>query len=267
MHLRGKSNHQRIASLTSSPSLSVVSRPPFPSPQGSSYFNIGPSLTRKLSYEGRISSEPLGEGRRSIDSRRSAESAYSSIFSGSSLPVVVVSPTAATALHRQVPSEPGSSRNSLSDHSDDGGRRSRPIPSLKPLNRDLFSGSALITNGRGVIPDRPSLSPIPDDRPGLLSSVEKLSIDLPPTATGRNFGQPKVHISLPSGEDLRQQLEKRRQQDADEEQASREYELKQQFVYFFKRVIFSKLCFQVVGRNHCPEQPCSTIVASHCCWR
>ncbi|KAJ7704229.1 hypothetical protein B0H14DRAFT_3028917 [Mycena olivaceomarginata] len=221
MHLRGKSNHQRIASLTSSPSLSVVSRPPFPSPQGSSYFTIGPSLTRKLSYEGRISSEPLGEGRRSIDSRRSAESAYSSIFSGSSLPVVVVSPTAATALHRQVPSEPGSSRNSLSDHSDDGGRRSRPIPSLKPLNRDLFSGSALKTNGRGVIPDRPSLSPIPDDRPGLLSSAERLSIDLPPTATGRNFGQAK---------NLRQQLEKRRQQDADEEQASREYELKQQLL-------------------------------------
>ncbi|KAJ7246317.1 hypothetical protein B0H12DRAFT_1126669 [Mycena haematopus] len=233
MHLHGipqSQDRQPVASLTSSPSLSIVSRPQFPSPQGSSYFNIGPSLTRKLSYEGRISFEPLGEGRRSIDSRRSGESAYSSILSGTSLPVVVVPSTGTNALHhRRVPSENGSSRNSLSDHSDDGGRRLRPVP-LTPLNRDLFPGPALKASGRGVIPEKLSLSPIPDDRPSLFSSVEKLSVDLPPTATGPSFGQPKVRVSLPANEELRQQLELRRQRDADEEQASREYELKQQLL-------------------------------------
>ncbi|KAF8216000.1 hypothetical protein K438DRAFT_1561452 [Mycena galopus ATCC 62051] len=215
-------NYHRIASLNSSPSLSVVSRPPFPSPQGSSYFNIGPSLTRRLSYEGHISFEPRGEGRRSIESRRSQESAYSSIFSGSSLPVVV---STGANKHRRAPSENGSSRNSLSDHSDDGGRKLRAT-SLTPLNRDLFSTPALKPNGRGVILDKlPALSPIPDDRPSMLS------VELPPTATGRSFSrQSKVHVSLPANEELRQRLEQRRQQDADEEQATREYELKQQLL-------------------------------------
>ncbi|KAJ6520030.1 hypothetical protein C8R45DRAFT_953640 [Mycena sanguinolenta] len=232
MHLHGVSkpnDHQRLASLNSSPSLSIVSRPQFPSPQGSSYFNIGPSLTRKLSYEGHISFEPR-EARTSMDSRRSAESTYSSILSGSSLPVVVVPApnTNTNTLHRRAPSA-NSSRNSLSEHSDDGGRRLRPT-ALTPLNRELSPGPATKPNGRGVIPDRPSLSPIPDDRPSLFSSVEMLSVDLPPTATGRSFSQSRLRVSLPANEELRQQLERRRQQDADEEHASREYELKQQLL-------------------------------------
>ncbi|KAJ6575328.1 hypothetical protein B0H19DRAFT_1128176 [Mycena capillaripes] len=233
VHLRGTKPQidRRMTSLDSSPSLSVSSRPQFPSPQGSSYFNLGPSLKRKLSYEGHISFDPPREGRGSIDSRRSGESAYSSILSGSSLPLALVPPTNANNLHRRVPSENGSSRNSLSEHSDDGGRRLRPIVYPAPLNRDLLDGSAPKANGRGIIPDlKPSLSPIPDDRTGAFSSVDRLSVDLPPTAVGRTFDRRKLLMSAPPGEDFRLQMEQKRQQDADEEQASREYELKQQLL-------------------------------------
>ncbi|KAK7064054.1 hypothetical protein R3P38DRAFT_3249634 [Favolaschia claudopus] len=226
VHLRGHSklqNHQRIASLNSSPSLSMSSPQLFPSPQGSSYFNIGPSLTRKLSSDGRLSYEPLGERRRSIESRKSGESAFSSILS---LPVVVA-PSAVNNTHRRAPSENGSSRNSLSDHSDDGGRKLRSS-SLGLSNRDFLSSSGTKANGRGVLPDK--LSPIPDDRADPLSSTEKLSARLPPTATVRSFGESRVRVSLPSVEDLQQQLQQRRQRDAEEEQERREYELKQQLL-------------------------------------
>ncbi|KAJ7492419.1 hypothetical protein FB451DRAFT_1078464, partial [Mycena latifolia] len=222
LQLRGNSKsqvHHRIASLNSSPSLSFSSRPQFPSPQGSSYFSLGPSLARKSSFEGRTSFEPLGEpGQRSMDqeSRRSGESGYSSILSASSLPHQLVSPT--NSHFHLIPSRVGSdnggsSRNSLSEHSDDGGRnggrRKRPIIPPAPLNHDILKA------------DRP------DGRP---SSVDKASLNIPPTATGRNFGQRKVLVSLPSGDNLRLQMEQRRQQDADEEQANREYELKKQLL-------------------------------------
>jgi hypothetical protein len=106
------------------------------------------------------------------------------------------------------------------------------------LNRDLLSVSPLKSNGHAVIPSlKPSLSPIPDRpvKPEVpSSSVEKLSVDVPPTAIGRSFDLRKVHISAPTGvDDFRLQLEQKRQQDADEEQASREYELKQQYVFVF----------------------------------
>ncbi|KAJ7651742.1 hypothetical protein DFH06DRAFT_1270599 [Mycena polygramma] len=234
-YLRANSNsqaaHERIASLNSSPSLSFSARPPFPSSQDSSYFNLGPSLTRKLSYEGRISFEPRSDGRRSIESRKSGESGYSSIFSGSSLPHVVVPATSANNLHRRVPSDNGSSRNSLSEHSDDAARRSRPINVPPPLNRDSLTSTTLKASRLGVISDQPSLTPIPDDRSerrnGPSASVDRLSADLPPTAVGRTFDRRKVLMSAPPGEEFRLQLEQKRQKEADEEQANREYELKQ----------------------------------------
>ncbi|KAJ7170085.1 hypothetical protein C8R46DRAFT_1091080 [Mycena filopes] len=219
-----RSHHERIASLNSSPNLSIMSRPPFPSPQGSSYYNLGPPLKRKSSYEGRIYFEPR-EGRRSMESRRSGESGYSSI----SLPHALVSPTSAT-FHRRVDSDIASSRNSLSEHSDDGGKRLRPIIHPAPLSRDLLSNSTVKANGDL----KSSLSPIPDDRfekrEGTASSSDKLSADLPPTATNRTFGLRKVRVSLPPKDDFRLQMEQKRQQDVDEEQAVREYELKQQLL-------------------------------------
>ncbi|KAJ6503323.1 hypothetical protein C8R47DRAFT_1174908 [Mycena vitilis] len=223
--------HERIASLNSSPSLSFSARPPFPSSQDSSYFNLGPSLTRRLSYEGRISFEPRSDGRRSIESRKSGESGFSSIFSGSSLPHVVVPATTANNLHRRAPSDNGSSRNSLSEHSDDAARRSRPVTVPPPLNRDSLTSTTLKPSRLGVIPNQPSLTPIPDDRSerrnGPSASVDRLSVDLPPTAVGRTFDRRKVLMSAPPGEEFRLQLEQKRQKEADEEQASREYELKQ----------------------------------------
>ncbi|KAJ7103322.1 hypothetical protein B0H15DRAFT_975630, partial [Mycena belliarum] len=236
LQLRGSSNpqvHHRIA-LNSSPIISFSSRPQFPSSQGSSYYSLGPSLARKTSYEGRF--EPLGElGRRSMDrdSRKSGESGYSSIFSGSSLPHQLVSPTSSHFQLRVGSDNGGSSRNSLSEYSDDGGRRKRPIVPPAPRKRDSLPVPAL----RAVVPNLKPLASISDDsnlqadKPdGPPSSVGKSSLDIPPTATGRNFGQRKVLESLPSGESLRRLIEERRQQDADEDHAEREYELKKQLL-------------------------------------
>ncbi|KAJ7751280.1 hypothetical protein DFH07DRAFT_745553 [Mycena maculata] len=245
VQLRSKGNakpqmHNRVASLNSSPNLSIASPPQYPSPQGSSYLSLGPSLTRKLSYEGRISFEPLAlSGRRSIDreSRKSGESGYSSIRSASSLHHAI-SPTSSHfhLIPSRIGSENGgSSRNSLSEQSDDGGVKKRPIVPPAPLNRDLLSGSTVKPN---VIPDLKSpptstpdkLGVQPEKREGASSSMDKSSLDIPPTATGRDFSQRKVRMSMPSGDNLRLQMEERRQRDADEEQTSREYELKQQLL-------------------------------------
>ncbi|KAJ7040401.1 hypothetical protein C8F04DRAFT_1312860 [Mycena alexandri] len=155
---------------------------------------------------------------------RAGESGYSSI----SLPHALVSPTSAN-LHRRVDSDIASSRNSLSEHSDEGGRKLRPITHPAPLSRELLSNSTVKVNGDMKL----SLSPIPDDRlekregTVSVSSSDKISAELPPTATNRTFGLRKVRISLPPKDDFRLQLEQKRQQDAEEEQAIREYELKQ----------------------------------------
>ncbi|KAJ7446445.1 hypothetical protein B0H11DRAFT_2336879 [Mycena galericulata] len=238
LQLRGTSKpqtHDRVASLNSSPSLSIASRPRCSSPHGSSYFSLGPSLSRKLSYEGHISFEPVIEsGRRSMESRKSGESGFSSIRSGSSLHHAI-SPTSSHfhIIPSRIGSETGGS--SHSEHSDDGGRKKRPIVPPAPLNRDLLSSSTVKPN---VVPDlKPLPTSVPDDvklrsekREGATSSIDKSSLDMPPTATGRNFGQRKVRLSMPSGDNLRLQMEQRRQRDADEEQTNREYELKQQLL-------------------------------------
>ncbi|KAJ7070837.1 hypothetical protein C8F01DRAFT_1244533 [Mycena amicta] len=202
-HLRGTSRiplHDRIASLNSSPSLSLQSPQPYPSPQGSSYFVLGPSLGRKPSFEAPSTLEPpIDWSRKSMDreSHKSAESGYSSLLS---LPHVLASPSS-PHFHRRVDSD---NVSSLSEHSDD----------VKPSIRSVDL--------------RSTLSPIPDDGP--LSSVEYISADIPPTATTRNFSQPTVRISLPVREDFRLHLEKKRQREADEEASNREYELKQQLL-------------------------------------
>ncbi|KAJ7225265.1 hypothetical protein GGX14DRAFT_637960 [Mycena pura] len=246
-HLRGNYKPQdnlRIASLNSSPSLSISSPQQNPSPRGSSYTSLRPSLSRKLSYDGHLTFEPIGEpGRLSVDreSRKSGESGYSSILSASSLPQVIVSPTS-THFRRRGDSEHGSPRNSISEHSDEGGRKKRPTPA--PLSRDLLSGTTTKAGAWSGTQDlKPVLTPIPDDRKhvdrgpenttqvheqmGPPSSVDKVSIDIPPTVTARSFGQRKVRVSLPFEEDFRVQMEQKRQQEADEQQANREYELKQ----------------------------------------
>ncbi|KAJ7110005.1 hypothetical protein C8R44DRAFT_634387 [Mycena epipterygia] len=242
LQLRGTSRpqiHQRIASLNSSPSKSLSSRPQYPSPQGSSYFSLGPPLTRRFSNEGRVSFEHLGDPvRRSIDreSRKSGESGYSSIRSGSSLPHGL-SPTSGH-FHR-IPSGVGSDNGSLSEPSDDGGRRKRPIIPPAPLNRDILSSSTVKANDQTPMPElRSPFSPVHHHRKfqagekseGASSSIDKSSLDIPPTATGRSFGQQQVHVSLPSGNDTRLLVEQQRQKDADEEQANREYENKKQLL-------------------------------------
>ncbi|KAF7307096.1 hypothetical protein MIND_00502900 [Mycena indigotica] len=231
-HLRGTirapliPNHVEI--LNSSPNLSISSPQPYPSPHGSSYFVLGPSLGRKPSKEEEIppALEPSIEfGRKSIDreSRRSVESGYSSLLS---LPRVLASPSSPQFRPRV-----DSDRSSLSEHSDDGARRKKHVPA--PLNRDILS-STTIKSGSRSLELRSILSPIPDDqRPEEnepSSSVERLSTDLPPTAINSHFSQPKVRISLPSKEELRVRLEEKRQHEADEEASNREYELKQRLL-------------------------------------
>ncbi|KAJ6621153.1 hypothetical protein B0H10DRAFT_1790560, partial [Mycena sp. CBHHK59/15] len=239
--------HEKVGSINSSPSFSLSARSQYPaSPISSSYFSLGPSISRKVSSEGRISFGPLAEpGRRRIsmdrESRKSGESGYSSIPSGSSVPHgPLVSPTNSHShlIPSRVGSDNGSSHNSLSEYSDDGGRRKPTVSLRAPLSRDILSGSTIKASVQAISADLTHpLSPIPDDpkqqtepenleRPS--STTDKSSVDVPQTA--RNFGQRQVRISLPAGDGFRLQMEQKRQQDADEEQANREYELKSQLL-------------------------------------
>ncbi|KAJ7631159.1 hypothetical protein FB45DRAFT_1028305 [Roridomyces roridus] len=244
LQLRGSSKPKmhtpRVASLNSSSTGSILSRTPYISHPGSPYLSIapslGPSLSRRLSNDHRAPLELVPEsGRRSMDreSFKSGESGFSSIRSGSSLHHAI-SPTSAH-FHR-IPSalvseNGGSSRNSLSELSDDGGRQKRTIVAPAPLNHDLLAAA---TAKMSPIP-LPSSTPTgfknsPIKLEGASSSVDKFSFEIPATATGHTFGQRKSRMSMPSTDNLRQQMEQRRQLDADEEQTNRDYERKQQLL-------------------------------------
>ncbi|KAF7311109.1 hypothetical protein HMN09_00655100 [Mycena chlorophos] len=225
-HLRGTSRiipplPTHVSSLnSSSPSLSVQSPSPqtFPSPPGSSYFVLGPPLGRRLSPDAPSSTlePPIDLGRKSMDrdSRKSAESAYSSLLS---LPQAVA-PAANQPFRARIDSD----RSSLSEHSDDGLRKKRPVPA--PLSRDLLSNASVRSGLRSVDLRSTMLSPILDDgRPesgsGFFSSTEFI----PPTTA-------RVRISLPPKEEFRIHMEQKRQEEAEEEATAREYEMKQRLL-------------------------------------
>ncbi|CAK5264511.1 unnamed protein product [Mycena citricolor] len=220
---RAPSTSDPLTSITSSPNIPLPSPIAYSSPQGSSYFNLSPALSRQMSAEGNPLEQQVGSGRRSFESRRSGESGYSSMFSGSSLPVAV--PYSITpALHRRVDSDNASSND---EHSDSEARPKRPI--LAPVPRS----STLKAVPRNLLSDlKPSLSPIPDDQRLTSPSVDRLTVEMPQTARNVSFGRSssRVRIAIPSMEDVREQQESRRQQEMDEEEAIRDYERKRRLL-------------------------------------
>lgn len=237
------------------------SLPTFPSPSRNSSARL--SLSRHISAEGRVSFEPLlqpPQTRPSNESRRSVESTFSSIFSGSSAQnqkdrdrSIGVSSPASSRLYLKEglgvrrkwanESDDGSSaRNSPAEQSDD-----REEKSDQGDNINKRFGNGKIVFG-GVIETSSDIQ-----KEGEESFVHVDAIDLsfdkptpppPPPETapaGNMHNAPRIinrdirpiNISLPSEDRIAFALEQKRRQEADEARADMEYDLKAQYVFFF----------------------------------
>lgn len=202
------------------------------------------SLSRRLSLDGHVTFEPLAEStRNSVDraSRKSGESAYSSLFSASSnhqpAPTSIISP-ASSRIHlpalRQNP--PGSSaassiRNSISERSgDDDGKGVSAAPK-RPSRSDVdgeniqivipqhsFNPVALGFEGSGSLKNSPAGETSDGEKP---QAAGRLPVRARPVPSV--FERPRVRISVPSDDAI---AERKRQRDTDEEQVNQEYELK-----------------------------------------
>ncbi|KAK7465351.1 hypothetical protein VKT23_005330 [Stygiomarasmius scandens] len=217
--------------LSLSPNLSV--NLPGPS-RTSSRFSLGPSLSRHISADGRISFEPLLEPvRTSLESRRSAESVISSLISASSAQhraVAALPSPASSRLHlhdglrkrlAHDSDDAYSARNSvMMDHSDDNGERSGMPPEAKRLSGiqpDTAISSRRATDHTGQ----------PDDIPSV--TILDMGPDEVPVSPSRLNGRQALHISIPSEDhDLEREIARRRE--AEEAQMENEYHLKTQLV-------------------------------------
>uniref|UniRef100_A0A0W0FGM0 Uncharacterized protein n=1 Tax=Moniliophthora roreri TaxID=221103 RepID=A0A0W0FGM0_MONRR len=212
------------SSLTPSPQLSG---PTFPSPsRTSSRFSFGPTTSKYMSGEGRISFEPLIEsGRQSFESR-SGESVLSSVGSQTRGTAAAISglPSPASSgvrlkdgLRRRVGDGSDglpSPRNSLIEHSDENA--SRP----KALQIEV-----------GIQPQQPQHS---QGEPNLMFSGDESRLKGAPYETGvtskRSSLAPRVvRISLPPSE-RESVAEQRHQQEVDDVETNREYQLKAQML-------------------------------------
>lgn len=278
------SSSPNSTSLSPQPT-SIPSMPPLPS-RASSNYSLGPSLSRMRSYDGHISFEPLveslrnslevyspptGEGpskpwRHSLPVQpNSSRSSISSIINGSSNHNPAMegahSPASnrlplrdfAQRLLRRPPnySDDGSSaRNSLSELSEGGGKKSRMIrnqhrPSDLDLPSDHGSGAetgikivisrepsetedARVSSNEGILTGNVHLSGTMSDGDLSQSHAATKSSTEPFSATPRVLQRHRVRISLPSSDQLLSTSEQRRYQEADDEQANHEYELKAQ---------------------------------------
>jgi len=215
--------------LSLSPNLSV--NLPGPS-RTSSRFSLGPSLSRHISADGRISFEPLLEPvRTSLESRRSAESVVSSLVSASSAQhraVAALPSPASSRLHlhdglrkrlAHDSDDAYSARNSvMMDHSDDNGERSGIPPEAKRLSGiqpDIATSSRRAADHTGQ----------PDDIPSV--TILDMGPDEVPVGPSRLNGRQALHISIPSEDhDLEREIARRRE--AEEAQMENEYHLKTQ---------------------------------------
>lgn len=248
-----------LMSTSSSPNISISPRAAnIPLSRNPAPYSLGPSLSRKRSFDGRISFEPLVESAREsleVDSHRSGESVYSSGFSGSSNrnPAVVVaaSPTSShlelQKIRRRPPNDSddvSSARNSLSERSSDGGRRLRKIRRQpRPSDFELPSehGSGPEPSFKFVVSRDPSEAgdipgpartelgvdgPVSDGDPQ--PTVDRSHMEPPYVTTHRTLDRRRTRISLPSSDRLVVGMDQKRQQEADEEKIRQEYELKAQ---------------------------------------
>ncbi|KAK7059198.1 hypothetical protein VNI00_001825 [Paramarasmius palmivorus] len=220
-----------------------LSGPLFPSPsRTSSRFSLGPSTAKHTSTEGRISFEPLVEsGRHSLESHGSIDSALSSVGSQSRTAAVANLPSPAGSgvhlrdgLRRRVANGSDgfpSPRNSVLEHSDDNAEklRSKALHIDTGVDRSLEAPNMLsagdesrskgIPHESGVASKRSSLAPP--------SPFEDKRLTVPKTPGRTNRGV--VRISLPPSE-RESVAEQRRQQEADDAQTDREYQLKAQML-------------------------------------
>ncbi|KAG7098958.1 hypothetical protein E1B28_000846 [Marasmius oreades] len=236
------------------PSSHHHSVPAFPSPSlASSRFSAQPS-SRHKSSEGRISFEPFVETRRqSLESRKSVDSAPSSLVSGASIPnwslkaPDILSPgnsaphLDSARYHAASGSDNADSpRNSVHGHSDDSGRK----PKLLSLQvgevierqrsqdsaHDAFSGEeSRVQKSSPKDGMRSQFSPSPQSpyRPTSLKSEKALKSPLDTFSS-----RPKVRISLPPPMRDSVEVDHLKEEEEDDIKADHEYRLKTEYSTF-----------------------------------
>ncbi|THV07634.1 hypothetical protein K435DRAFT_833489 [Dendrothele bispora CBS 962.96] len=224
--------------LSPSPSIHNSGIPP--SSRTSSRFSLGPSLTKHISAEGRISFEPhLEPVRTSLESRRSVESVFSSLVSASSAQnraaANALPSPASSRIHlrdgirKRLPhdsDDASSTRNSVViDPSDDNGERiassDAPVDLLQHPSR---SQPGTATSSRKATEHSSPLDDIPSVTIHDVGSSEVLVN--PSHAKGRNT----LHISIPSEDRIDLELELERRREAEEAELEQEYHRKLQQV-------------------------------------
>lgn len=219
---------------------------PIPS-RTSSHYSLGPSLSRKLSFEGRVSFEPLVDSARNsleMVSRKSGDSAFSSDLSRSPNPFGIAGAVSLASSPVRVRDstlrprrtltreneDPSSGYNSYLDRSDDGANKAQgPCPSddSRPTNsaaREVFNPSR-DPSDEEVAHLLCTPAPTASTPPARLErGLTQLTID---KSTDGHAGRRRPQISLPSGSQV-SRLKQRRRLDADEEKVDRDYERKAQ---------------------------------------
>lgn len=194
---------------------------------------LGPNLSRSKSPEGRVSFEPFIESNRpsvDVDSRKSADSTYSSVFSGYSHPA-----------HQGVGPSPSSSGVHVRDYAvknnkyQESDENSSLRPSLRSEEHADRSPASRPTPQAVPSPSTSETASKKNDSPELSIKVEPHPFALKFASIRIVEGsEPPLHpvdrrlkrISLPSAERLSTILEQSRQHDMEEEQAETQYELK-----------------------------------------
>ncbi|KAF5368531.1 hypothetical protein D9758_002292 [Tetrapyrgos nigripes] len=220
-------------------SISLSSSPvgPLPSPsRTSSHFSLA-SASKHLSTEGRISFEPLLESvRTSVESRRSAESVFSSLISATSAKqraAAALPSPASSRIHlrdggrRRLQNESddaSSLRNSLIEHSDDNGERmisSRggsmlPESVAQQLSKvDTSNPSRSTTLHSSLREDIPSVT---------IQNIE--SNEQLPMSPSQVKKRQALHVSILSEDRMSLELEIQRRKEIEEAKVVQEYQMK-----------------------------------------
>ncbi|KAF9269977.1 hypothetical protein L218DRAFT_913882 [Marasmius fiardii PR-910] len=224
----------------------------FPSPSLASSRFSGHPLSGHISSEGRISFEPFVEsGRQSLESRKSVDSAPSSILSGGSpnrsIKVLDISSPVASAQHlldgtRHHPGSgserAASPRTSLHDHSDDNDHKTKrqSLQAGDTIERQRSQGSSHISLSgdeprvqRMSLKDgiRLQLSPTfqSPHRPSSLKSEKAMK-----SPSDMLSNRPKVRISLPPSVRDSEERDRLREEEQDDIKADHEYRLKSELL-------------------------------------
>lgn len=200
----------------------------FVPPGTSSRSSLRPSWSGDRLHDGRVSFEPTLDSIHHIPeaaSRKSGDSTYSSIFSGSSM-AHPVSPTRFPARDVLPPKLERRPHN----ESDDASSARHSLRSDADPRRDAIAQTIQKVDSEGS--SNPSgmllMSGPPTARPSLNDTEVTFTEPNSLMSASRNTSRSALRVSLPPVERLSMIIEQQRQQEVEEARADREYELKAQ---------------------------------------